>query len=55
MTYWRMAMKVGNQGPSQWLECFQRSIAAIGYYHEGEPVVEDCRNLTEREYDDIWT
>jgi hypothetical protein len=55
MTYWRMAMRIGNQGPSQWQDCLEKGIAAIGYYDEsGELVVEDCRELTEREYDDIW-
>lgn len=54
MNYWRMAMKIGNQGPNQWPDCYQRGIAAIGYHFEEEPVVEDCRKITEEEFDRIW-
>jgi len=49
-----MAMRIGSQGPSQWPDCFERGIAAIGYYYEGQPVVEDCKKITEKEYDNIW-
>lgn len=54
MNYWRMAFKIGNQGPSQWMECYTRGIAAIGYYHNGDPVVENCSLITEQEYLSIW-
>ncbi len=47
-------MRVGSQGPSQWPDCFERGIAAIGYYYKSLPVVEDCRKITEKEYDNIW-
>lgn len=32
MKYWRMAMKVGNQGTSMWKTCNHLEIAAITYY-----------------------
>jgi len=54
MTYWRMAMKIGSQGHSLWKDCFTRGIAAIGYRYHGKPVVEDCREITEQQYDNIW-
>jgi len=55
MNYWRMAMKIGNQGPNQWPDCLLRGIAAIGYRDtEGNPVVEDCRKITEEEFRRIW-
>jgi len=38
-----------------WPECCRRGIAAIAYYDaRGEPVVGDCRELTEEEYDEAW-
>lgn len=55
MNYWRMAMRIGNQGPNQWPDCFKRGIAAIGYYDKkGNPIVKDCRKITEKEYNEIW-
>lgn len=55
MNYWRMAMKIGNRGPNQWPDCHVRGIAAIGYDDKkGNPVVEDCRKITEEEFRDIW-
>jgi len=55
MNYWRMSLRVGNQGYEMWRDCHERGIAAIGYYTaDGEPVVEDCSKLTEDEYDEIW-
>lgn len=50
-----MAFRIGSQGPEMWLDCYERGIAAIGYYTiDGKPVVEDCSKLTENEYDEIW-
>ena len=55
MNYWRMAFRVGSQGYEMWSDCFERGIAAIGYYtDDGKPVVEDCSELTQDEYDEIW-
>lgn len=48
-------MRVGSQGYNQRPDCFKRGIAAIGYYDDkDQPVVGDCRQITEQEYDDIW-
>lgn len=50
-----MAFRIGNQGYEMWPDCYDRGIAAIGYYtNDGKPVVKDCSKLTEIEYDDIW-
>ena len=55
MNYWRMAFRIGSQGYEMWPDCYERGIAAIGYYtNDGEPVVEDCSKLTEDEYNKIW-
>lgn len=54
MNYWRMAFRIGSKGYEMWPDCFERGIAAIGYYKNGKPVVEDCSKLTEDEYDEIW-
>jgi len=55
MNNWRMAFRIGSQGPEMWEECRKRGIAAIGYYTEdGGPIVGDCSKLTEDEYDEIW-
>lgn len=55
MNYWRMAFRIGSRGYEMWPDCYERGIAAIGYYtNDGNPVVEDCYRLTEDEYDEIW-
>jgi len=55
MKYWRMAFRIGDQGYEMWPDCYDRGIAAIGYYtNDGKPVVKDCSKLTETEYDEIW-
>ncbi len=54
MNYWRISFRIGNQGPEMWPECFTRGIAALSYYHDGEPVVGDCRLISEDEYNEIW-
>lgn len=53
--YWRMAFRIGSQGYEMWQDCYERGIAAIGYYtNDRKTVVEDCSKLTENEYDEIW-
>jgi 5-methylcytosine-specific restriction endonuclease McrA len=54
MNYWRMAFRIGDRGPEMWPECYKRGIAALGYYLDGKPVVENCSELTEDEYNGIW-
>lgn len=55
MNYWRMAFRIGSRGYEMWPDCYERGIAAIGYYtDDGKPVVEDCSKLTEDDYDEIW-
>jgi hypothetical protein len=55
MNYWRMAMKIGNQGPSQFEDCYDLGIAAIGYYDKNDnPVIDDCRKYSEDEYNETW-
>lgn len=55
MNYWRMAFMIGSRGYKMWPDCYERGIAAIGYWaDDGEPVVEDCSKLTEDEYNKIW-
>src|SRR4030042_5967074 len=54
MKYWLIAMCWGSKGDSLWPDCFKQGIAAIGYWDDrGEPI-EDCSELTEAEYDDMW-
>lgn len=57
MRYWRMAMRDGEGGPDRFPDCKQRGIAALDYYRDKylkERVVDDCRNLTEDEYNLQW-
>lgn len=57
MNYWRMAFRIGSQGYEMWPDCYDRGIAAIGYWTDdgyGEEVVGDCSKITEDEYDEIW-
>ncbi len=43
MNYWRMAFRIGDRGYEMWQDCYNRGIAAIGYYtDDGKPVVKDC-------------
>ncbi len=40
-----------------WGQCYERGIAALGYYYprgSGKPIVGNCRNLTPDEYEEIW-
>ena len=51
MNYWRMAMRVGNQGTSLWPQCHLLSIAAITY----DPVVDiDFQNYSESSLPKEW-
>jgi len=57
MTYWQMALRRGPGGTDMYHYCFDRGIAAIGYYTDEEnkkPVVDDCSKLSEAEYLNIW-
>ena len=54
MNNWRMSFRIGKKGHEMWPDCYERGIAAMGYYYGGEPVVGDCSKLTEDEYDEIW-
>ncbi|WP_084323985.1 HNH endonuclease [Methanolobus tindarius] len=49
-----MSFRLGSNGVEVWEQCRKQGIAAMGYYYNGEPVVGDCRNITEKEFDAIW-
>ena len=55
MNHWRMSMRWGSDGQDFFPECRSRGIASLGYYDaEGQPIVQDCRELTPEEFDEAW-
>jgi len=54
MNNWRMSFRIGDNGYEMWPDCYERGIAAMGYYDDDEPVVGDCSKLSEDEYNKIW-
>lgn len=57
MNYWRMSFRIyRNKKPIEvWEQCKKQGIAAIGYYDEdGEPIVGNCSQISEEEFDAIW-
>lgn len=51
MTFWRMAFRQGNKGPSLWQECQRYRVAAITYYVVGDA---DLTTLPVGEPDKLW-
>ncbi|WP_319506923.1 hypothetical protein [uncultured Methanolobus sp.] len=56
MNYWRMSFRIyrNNKPIEVWEQCKKQRIAAMGYYEDGEPIVGDCSQISEEEFDDIW-
>jgi len=54
MNYWRMSFRLGTGGEDVWEYCFERGVAAIGYYHSSsKPVFGDCSKMTLQEFGDL--
>ncbi len=55
MSHWRMSMRWGSGGHDFFPACRERGIAALGYYDVNNlPIVQDCRELTPKEFDEAW-
>ncbi len=54
MNYWRMSMRIGNQGFDMFRVCRRKGIAALGYWHNDRDVVGDCRKLTKEDFVARW-
>jgi len=55
-THWRMAFRRGSQGREMFQHCFEKGIAALGYYEyeSRKPIVEDCSKISKEEFIRIW-